>query len=147
VQNQQMALLARASMMKDPVIVAKLSKVWYDMSVIRTLGARHLNLFDPQIMRGMLVGFLIGIIVASIASIAGMAVSFTSLIFWGAVIGGFAAYWPRFAKLGAVITRKPGERNRNMLVGVLALVAFAVVIIVLVTAGGWLLTECFPSFR
>lgn len=106
-----------------------------------------MNIFDPQIMRGMFIGALIGIIVATIASIAGIAAPFVSLVFWGAVIGGFAAYWPRFAKLGAVITRKPGERNRNMAVGILALIVFAVFVIALITAGGWLLSACFPSFR
>lgn len=106
-----------------------------------------MNLFDPQTMRGMFIGALIGIIAATVASVAGISVRFVSMVFWGAVIGGFAAYWPRFAKLGAVITRKPGEHNRNMIVGILALAVFAAFVIALITAGGWLLTACFPNLQ
>ncbi len=105
------------------------------------------NIFDRQIMRGMFIGVLVGIILVSVAQASGIRISLMGGIFWGAVVGGFVAYWPRFAKLGAVITRKPAERRRNMIIGVFSLFVFAAVIMALVVGGGWLLTQCFPDIE
>lgn len=103
-----------------------------------------INIFDRQILRGMFLGMLVGIIATTAVQILGLPLPISGGIFWGAVFGGFAAYWPRFAKLGAVITRKPAERRRNMVVGILSLFLFALFLMAVVTAGGWLLTRCFP---
>ncbi len=105
------------------------------------------NLFDPKIMRGMLYGFLAGLVVGVIVNAAGVAYSPLRAAFWGAVVGGFAVYWPRFANLGAVITRRPLEHQRNMIVGILALVVFAAFLLLVMIGGGTLLVKCFPSLE
>ncbi len=104
------------------------------------------NIFDPKIMRGMLIGFAVGTIVTTGLQMMGVALSLTRGMFWGAVIGGFVVYWPRFAQLGAVITRKPRERNRNMVVGILSLLVFAALVMLIIVAGGALLARCYPDF-
>ena len=106
-----------------------------------------INLFDPVIMRGMGVGAVAGLVVFLITYALGSPLHWFRSIFWGAVIGGFAAYWPRFADLGAVITRKPEERGRNMVVGILSLVFLAATLLIIISGGGYLLTQCFPSIQ
>ncbi len=105
------------------------------------------NIFDPKIMRGMLYGFIAGLAVGLILNIAGVDYSPLRTAFWGAVVGGFAVYWPRFAYLGAVITRKPEEHQRNMVVGILALIVFAAFLLLIMIGGGALLVQCFPSLE
>ena len=105
------------------------------------------NLFDPKIMRGMLYGFMAGLVVGLVLNATGVAYSPLRTAFWGAVIGGFAIYWPRFAHLGAVITRKPEEHQRNMIVGILALLAFAAFLLLIMVGGGTLLVRCFPALE
>ena len=104
------------------------------------------NLFDPTIMRGMGYGALVGLVVVLITYALGSPWHWFRTMFWGAIIGGFAAYWPRFANLGAIVTRKPEEHGRNMVVGVLALIALAATLLIIMLGGGWLLTRCFPTY-
>jgi hypothetical protein len=105
------------------------------------------SLSDPVTMRGMGIGALAGLVVWLITYLTGTPWQFFRTLFWGAVVGGFAAYWPRFADLGAIITRKPEEHRRNMVVGVLSLVALASVLLMLMMGGGYLLTACFPNLQ
>ena len=103
-------------------------------------------LFDPTIMRGMGYGAAAGLIVVLITYALGEPWHWFRTMFWGAIIGGFAAYWPRFATLGAIITRKPEEHSRNMVVGILALLALAATLLIIMIGGGALLTQCFPNY-
>ncbi len=105
------------------------------------------NIFDRQIMWGMFIGLLIGIITSAGARFVGVLIPIPTAIFWGAVIGGFAAYFPRFSKLGEIITRRPQQGMRNMIVGILALALFALILIGISVGGGWLLTRCFPGLE
>jgi hypothetical protein len=93
------------------------------------------------------IGLVVGMIVAIVLNLAGVPISIFQGIFWGAVVGGFVAYWPRFADLGAIITRKPDEEQYNMVIGILALILFGAIIFFAILAGGWLLTRCFPEFQ
>lgn len=105
------------------------------------------NLFDPIIMRGMGIGAVVGMAATIILAISGIEFSLFQGIFWGAVVGGFAAYWPRFAELGAVITRNHDNRQRNMIVGILALVVFGGIIFLFMMVGGWALSQCVPTLE
>jgi len=105
------------------------------------------NIFDKQIMRGMFIGLLVGIIASTAARFVNVLIPIPTAMFWGAIIGGFAAYFPRFSKLGEIITRKPEQRTRNMIVGILALALFALILIGISVGGGWLLTSCFPGLE
>lgn len=105
------------------------------------------NFFDPTVMRGMGIGLVVGFAVALILNLAGIhVISMFQGIFWGAVIGGFAAYWPRFADLGAIITRNREDERYNMIIGILALLLFGALIFAAILAGGWLLEQLFPEF-
>jgi len=105
------------------------------------------NIFDEQIMRGMFIGLLVGIVASTGARFVNVLIPIPTARFWGAVIGGFVAYFPRFPKLGEIITRKPEQGARNMVVGILALALFALILIGISVGGGWLLTSCFPGLE
>jgi hypothetical protein len=111
-----------------------------EVRAVRSLG-------DPVIMRGMGIGALAGLALWLITYVTGTPWHFFRTVFWAAVIGGFAAYWPRFADLGAIITRRPEEHQRNMVIGILSLILLGSILFTIMVGGGYLLTACFPSLQ
>jgi hypothetical protein len=66
---------------------------------------------------GLLVGALLGAVVAVFGEALGYTLAFGDGIFWGAAIGGVLASVPQFEQSGAVLTRREG-RVLNTLVGI-----------------------------
>jgi hypothetical protein len=83
-----------------------------------------------HILLGLLVGALLGAVVAGFGEALGYTLALGDGIFWGAGIGGVLASVPQFEQSGAVLTRRE-NRVLNTLVGIAGSVVLVGILVLL----------------